>query len=172
MYSSAGPAVSLLFHQHVMYVLKGLRFVSCSVLCGLIFYTLMSAVSLSLSPSFPLTEDYLKCLSDTDQWEYKFFTRCMRLVHRGLCVQIKSRRGVNAAERERFRSSIPPSPPKLPPFHSRFYSRRPKPSHVALPPASLCPPLLLQCLCPALRDSPSWDTTTAPCLRRTLALPV
>lgn len=44
--------------------------------------------------------------------------------------------------------------------------------HIIL--SSHLPPSLLfvQCLCPALRDSQSWGTTTAPCLRRTLAPPV
>ena len=81
-----------------------------------------------VSSSFPLTEDYFKCLSDTDQRGYEFFTRCMRVVHRGLCVQIKPRRGVNVAARERFPSSIPPTPPKLPPFHCRLSARGPQPS--------------------------------------------
>lgn len=36
----------------------------------------------------------------------------------------------------------------------------------------ICSSTSLQCLCLALRDSPSWDTTTAPCPRRILALHV
>lgn len=46
-------------------------------------------------------------------------------------------------------------------------------SSILLNAHSLFPsPVSVQCLCPALRDSLSWDTTMAQCPRRTLAPPV
>lgn len=74
-------------------------------------------------------------------------------------------------------------PPSSSTCHSLSLSSCSKPTHLTLQPSSALihsppHPLLLllsfslQCLSPALKASQSWDTTTAPCPRRTLAPPV
>lgn len=66
--------------------------------------------------------------------------------------------------------------PLWPKSSSSFHPKTPHsshpPSHVLTLFPSLPPRVPVQCLCPARRDSQSWDTTTAPCPRRTPAPPV